>query len=182
MNAGVESLLSRVGERRPSSGRSAPSTKNPQPGRALPQFVHRVISLSPQPPLSPTSTPRITTTTTVYEIGSGPRLHLFIVRSVRSANAHDDLPEPSLAPRSEPFKATESVQRLADKQRRRRRVGQAILHPCPCGDVVCFIGLLDRQWVGVGVEHLASSQLARNRLPTRSRRTGWRRTRCRRCQ
>jgi hypothetical protein len=84
MNAGVESLLSRVGERRPSSGRSAPSTKNPQPGRALPQFVHRVISLSPQPPLSPTSTPRITTTTTVYEIGSGPsstlerRRHAFI--------------------------------------------------------------------------------------------------------
>jgi hypothetical protein len=91
MNAGVESLLSRVGERRPSSGRSAPSTKNPQPGRALPQFVHRVISLSPQPPLSPTSTPRITTTTTVYEIGSGPlALAIFYVSGERSLEWMDE--------------------------------------------------------------------------------------------
>jgi hypothetical protein len=35
-----------------------------------------------------------------------------------------------------------SVERFADKLRGRRRVGVSILHQCPCGERVSFIGLL----------------------------------------
>jgi hypothetical protein len=48
-----------------------------------------------------------------------------------------------------------SVERLADKLRGRRRVGVSILHQCPCGERVSFIGLFGSvpAWLGQWFAH-----------------------------
>jgi len=99
--------------------------------------------------------------TAIVDRGSrARRLHMCIVRSVRSANAHDDLLEPSLAPQSEPFKATESVQRLAVQQQARRRVGVSILHRCPCGGIACCNGLFDSAYLQLVNDFASDAQTA----------------------